>query len=172
MIKFIISGTFWYRYSFLISSHLPLKYLKLSIIQLEPFLKIYLPHIIVKIFAQNLKLLFQVCVQFIMVRIICSYGSVIWNMIAGYIKVSETLEIFKGKIWKWKVINCPCCLGKKKYIYIYIYIYTESRLHQSPQVTFLIACPNLKSQYQKLFLPLNTNSTHAHTPLLSARGRS
>ena len=45
-------------------------------------------------------------------------------------------------------------------------------IHKSPQVRFLIACPNLKSQYQKFFLPLNTNSTHPHIPLLSARGRS
>ena len=29
-----------------------------------------------------------------------SYGSLIWNMIAGYIKDSETLGILKGKIRK------------------------------------------------------------------------
>ena len=34
-------------------------------------------------------------------------------MIPGYIKDSETLDIFKAKIRKWKPINCPCCLRKK-----------------------------------------------------------
>ena len=34
-------------------------------------------------------------------------------MIVGYIKYSETLDIFKGKIGKWKAINCSCCLCKK-----------------------------------------------------------
>ena len=41
------------------------------------------------------------------------YGSLIWNMMPGYIKDSETLDIFKGKIRKWKPINCPCRLCKK-----------------------------------------------------------
>ena len=41
------------------------------------------------------------------------YGPLIWNMIPGYIKDSETLDIFKGKIRKWKPTNCPCCLCKK-----------------------------------------------------------
>ena len=41
------------------------------------------------------------------------YGPLIWNMIPGYIKHSETLNIFKGKIQKWKPINCPCQLCKK-----------------------------------------------------------
>ena len=41
------------------------------------------------------------------------YGPLIWNMIPGYIKDSETLDIFKGKIRKWKPINCPCRLCKK-----------------------------------------------------------
>ena len=40
-------------------------------------------------------------------------GPVIWNMIPGYIKDSETLDVFKGKIQKWKPINCPCRLCKK-----------------------------------------------------------
>ena len=34
-------------------------------------------------------------------------------MIPGYIKDSETLDAFKGKIRKWKPINCPCRLCKK-----------------------------------------------------------
>ena len=51
------------------------------------------------------------------------YGPLIWNMIPGHIKDSETLNIFKGKIRKWKPINCPCRLCKK--------IYTKSRLHKS-----------------------------------------
>ena len=41
------------------------------------------------------------------------YGPLIWNMIPSYIKDSETLDIFKGKIQKWKPINCPCRLCKK-----------------------------------------------------------
>ena len=50
------------------------------------------------------------------------YGPLIWNMIPGCIKDSETLDIFKGKIRKWKPINCPCCLQR---------IYTKSRLLKS-----------------------------------------
>ena len=41
------------------------------------------------------------------------YGALIWHMIPGYIKEPETLDIFKGKIRKWKPINCPCLLCKK-----------------------------------------------------------
>ena len=41
------------------------------------------------------------------------YGPLIWNMIPGYIKDSETLDIFRSKIQKWKPINCPCRLSKK-----------------------------------------------------------
>ena len=41
------------------------------------------------------------------------YGPLIWDMIAGYIKDFETLDIFKGKIRKWKPINCHCRLCKK-----------------------------------------------------------
>ena len=42
------------------------------------------------------------------------YGPpLIWKMIPGHIKDSETLDIFKGKIRKWKPINCPCGLCKK-----------------------------------------------------------
>ena len=41
------------------------------------------------------------------------HGPLFWNMIPGYIKDSETLDIFKDKIRKWKPINCPCCLCKK-----------------------------------------------------------
>ena len=41
------------------------------------------------------------------------YGLLIWNMIPGYIKDSETLDIFKDKIRKWKPINCPCRICKK-----------------------------------------------------------
>ena len=47
----------------------------------------------------------QNCIQY--------YGPLIWNMIPGYIKDSETLNLFKGKIQKWKSINCPCRLSKK-----------------------------------------------------------
>ena len=61
------------------------------------------------IFTQNLSLLFQVCIQFITVKIL--YSIVV--PIPGYIKDSETLERFKGKIWKWKPINCPCWIYKK-----------------------------------------------------------
>ena len=43
------------------------------------------------------------------------YGPLIWNMIPGYIKDSETLDIFKGKILKWKPINCPCPSEKNIY---------------------------------------------------------
>ena len=73
------------------------------------------PNNIVTIFAQNLSLLFQVSVQFITVKILysISYGSLIWNMMAGYIKDSKSLDIFKSKIRKWKAINCPCCVCKK-----------------------------------------------------------
>ena len=41
------------------------------------------------------------------------YGPLIWNIIPGYIKDSETLDIFKGKVRKLKPINCPCRLCKK-----------------------------------------------------------
>ena len=41
------------------------------------------------------------------------YGPLIWNMIPGHIKDSETLDIFKGKIRKWKPANYPCRLCKK-----------------------------------------------------------
>ena len=41
------------------------------------------------------------------------YSSLISNMIAGCLKDSESLGLFKGKIRKWKAINCPCCLCKK-----------------------------------------------------------
>ena len=43
------------------------------------------------------------------------YRALIWNMIPGYIKVSQTLDIFKGKIRKWKPINCLCRLCKNIY---------------------------------------------------------
>ena len=43
------------------------------------------------------------------------YRVLIWNMIPGYIKVSQTLDIFKGKIRKWKPINCLCRLCKNIY---------------------------------------------------------
>ena len=38
-------------------------------------------------------------------------GPLIWNMIPGHIKDSETLEIIR----KWKPINCPCRLCKNIY---------------------------------------------------------
>ena len=41
------------------------------------------------------------------------YGPLIWNAIPDCIKDSETLDIFKNKIQKWKPINCPCRLSKK-----------------------------------------------------------
>ena len=41
------------------------------------------------------------------------YGPLIWNMIPGHIKYSETLDIFKDKIRKSKPINCPCRHCKK-----------------------------------------------------------
>ena len=41
------------------------------------------------------------------------YGPLIRSMIPGYIKDSETLDIFKGKIRKWKPINCTCRYCKK-----------------------------------------------------------
>ena len=41
------------------------------------------------------------------------YGPLIWNMIPGHIKYSETSDIFKGQILKWKPINFPCHLCKK-----------------------------------------------------------
>ena len=62
---------------------------------------IYVPHIIVTIFSQNLSFVFprvravhngQSSIQY--------YSSLIWNMIAGYIEDSETLGIFKAKIQK------------------------------------------------------------------------
>ena len=43
------------------------------------------------------------------------YGSLIWNMIVGFIKYSETVGIFEGKIRKRKAINCSCCLCKRVY---------------------------------------------------------
>ena len=43
------------------------------------------------------------------------YGPLIRNIIPGYIKDFETLDIFNGKIRKWKPINCPCHL-RRKYI--------------------------------------------------------
>ena len=41
------------------------------------------------------------------------YGPLIWNMILGYIKDSEPLDILKDKIRKWTPINCSCFLCKK-----------------------------------------------------------
>ena len=57
---------------------------------------IYLPHIIVSIFAvvPSVRAVHngQNSIQY--------YGSLTWNIIAGYIKDSETLYIFKSKIRK------------------------------------------------------------------------
>ena len=39
-------------------------------------------------------------------------GPLIWNMILGYIKNPKTLDIFKGKIRKWKPINSPVVSAK------------------------------------------------------------
>ena len=41
------------------------------------------------------------------------YSPLIWNVISGYIKDSETLDIFKSNIAKWKPINCSRRLCKK-----------------------------------------------------------
>ena len=41
------------------------------------------------------------------------YGPLIWNMIPRHMKDSEALDIFEGKIRKWKPIDCPCRLCKK-----------------------------------------------------------
>ena len=41
------------------------------------------------------------------------YDPLIWNMIPGYIKDSETLDIFKAQVRKWKPINCPSRFCKK-----------------------------------------------------------
>ena len=62
-----------------------------------------LPHIIVRTFAPNQSLLFQMWVQFITVKFL--YNITILNMIPGYIKDFETLDKFKGKIQKWKPMN-------------------------------------------------------------------
>ena len=100
----------------LIFSHLPLKYSKIAIILLQPLLMTYLQDLIIAtIFAQNLILLFQQCVLFIVVKILYSkyYGPLILNMIPYYIKDSDAFDIFKNKIRIWKPINCPCCLCKK-----------------------------------------------------------
>ena len=49
-----------------------------------------------------------------------------------YIKDSETLYIFKGKIWKWKPKIAPAASAKK-----YIYIYAKSRLHKSDLIQYI-----------------------------------
>ena len=125
-------------FTILISSHLPLKCLKLSVIQLQPLLTIYLPriilltiyllYIIVTIFAENLSLLLQVCTVHSRQNSIRYHDPLIWNMIPGYIKDFETLDIFKGKIRKWKAINFPLLPLQK--------IYTKSRLHKSDLVQY------------------------------------
>ena len=104
------------------------------------------PNNIVTIFAQNLSLLFQLCVQFITVRILysISYRSLIWNLMAGYIKDSESLDIFKSKIRKWKAINCPCCLCKK-------YIPNKRFIHQ---IWFIFFAYSL--------VAYNLNGNHIH----------
>ena len=43
------------------------------------------------------------------------YSTLIWDMISDYIKDSETFNIFKNKIGKWKPINCLCHLCKILY---------------------------------------------------------
>ena len=43
------------------------------------------------------------------------YVPLIWNMMSGYIKDSEILDIFKNKIRKWKSINSLCRLCKNIY---------------------------------------------------------
>ena len=78
------------------------------------------------------------------------YGSVIWNMIVGYIKDSEILGIFKGKIWKWKATNCPCCLCKKNlgnlgFInQIWLSVFTSS-LNVKGYFTFLVDATKMYS---------------------------
>ena len=61
-------------------------------------LTIYLLRIIVTIFAQNPSLLLQVCTVHSGQNSIRYHHPIIWNMMPGYIKDFETLDIFKGKI--------------------------------------------------------------------------
>ena len=119
-------------FTILISSHLPLKCLKLSVIQLQPLLTIYLPRIILlMIYLLHTivtSLLLQVCAVHSCQNSIRYHDPLIWNMIPGYIKDFETLDIFKGKIQKWKAINCPLLPLQK--------IYTKYRLHKSDLVQY------------------------------------
>ena len=50
------------------------------------------------------------------------YGPFIWNMTPGYMNDSEVLDIFKGKIRKWKPIKLPLPPPQK--------IFTKSRDHK------------------------------------------
>ena len=125
-------------FTILISSHLPLKCLKLSVIQLQPLLTIYLPRIILlMIYLLHTivtSLLLQVCAVHSGQNSIRYHDPLIWNMIPGYIKDFETLDIFKGKIQKWKAINCPLLPLQK--------IYTKSRLHKSDLVQYFFLKPS------------------------------
>ena len=55
--------------------------------------------------------LFQLCVQFITVKFL--YNITTLNMIPSYIKYFDTLDKFKGKMQKWKPMNCACHLCKE-----------------------------------------------------------
>ena len=41
------------------------------------------------------------------------FGPKVWRMLPGDIQTSSTLDIFRSKIDKWKVTNCPCRLCKE-----------------------------------------------------------
>ena len=89
----------------LIFIHLLLKCSELTITQ-RPLLMTYWPDLlIVTMFAQNLILLFQLCANG--KSSIQYYGTLILNRIPDWIRDSETLDQFEGKIRKWNPINCP-----------------------------------------------------------------
>ena len=125
-------------FTILISSHLPLKFLKLSVIQLQPLLTIYLPRIILfTIYLLHIivtSLLLQVRTVHSGQNSIRYHDPLICNVIPRYIKDFETLDIFKGKIQKWKAINCPLLPLQK--------IYTKSRLHKSDLVQYFFLKPS------------------------------
>ena len=39
------------------------------------------------------------------------YGPITWNLVPEKIRYTDSLEIFKIKIRKWKPKNCPCRNG-------------------------------------------------------------
>ena len=56
-------------------------------------------------FAQNLIMLFQLCING--QNSMQYYDTLIQNMIPDSIKDSENLDLFKGKVRKWNLIDCP-----------------------------------------------------------------